>query len=146
MKNKTMPITGGCMCGAVRYEATEPPQEVAYCQYRMCQRCAANLLYSYAEFRSPAFRITRGEPKFYKSSALVERGFCANCGTQVCDRYLKGVDHMFATIGSLDHPEDWPPSIHYGVESQIPWLTIDDGLPRKRTEEDPEYVAAKAAV
>ncbi len=53
---------------------------------------------------------------------------------------------MSATIGSLDHPEDWLPSIHFGVESQVPWLTIDDGLPRKRTEEDPEYVAAKAAV
>ncbi len=146
MENKTMPITGGCMCGAVRYEATEPPQEVGYCQCRMCQRCAGNLLYSYAEFRSPAFRITRGEPKFYKSSALVERGFCANCGTQVCDIYLKGSNRVSATIGSLDHPEDWLPSIHFGVERQVPWLTIHDDLPRKRTEEDPEYVAAKAAV
>ena len=53
---------------------------------------------------------------------------------------------MFATIGSLDHPEDWPPSVHIGVETQVPWLTIDDDLPRKRTEEDPEFVAAKAAV
>jgi hypothetical protein len=34
----------------------------------------------------------------------------------------------------------------WGVESQIPWLTIDNGLPRKRTEEDAEFVAAKAAV
>jgi hypothetical protein len=33
----------------------------------------------------------------------VERGFCASCGTQVCDHYLKGVDHVFATIGSLEH-------------------------------------------
>ncbi len=146
MGDKTLPITGGCMCGAIRYEATEPPQEGGYCHCRMCQKATGNLFYSYAAFRSDAFRFTQGEPKFYKSSAWLERGFCANCGTQVCDRYLKGSDRVFATIGSLDHPEDWPPSVHWGVESQIPWLTIDDGLPRKRTEEDPLFVAAKAAV
>ncbi len=134
------------MCGAVRYEATEPPQEVAYCQRRMCQRCAGNLLYSYAEFRSAAFRITQGEPKFHKSSAWLERGFCASCGTQVFDRYLKGSGRVSATIGSLDHPEDWPPRVHCGIESQIPWLTIDDDLPRMRTEEDPEFIAVMAAV
>ena len=101
---------------------------------------------SYAMFRSAAFRFTQGEPKFYLSSALVERGFCANCGTQLCDRYLKGVDDMFATMGSLDHPEDWPPTEHIGIESRVPWLTIDDDLPRTRTEEAPEFIAAKAAI
>ncbi len=134
------------MCGAVRYEATEPPQDVGYCHCRMCQKWTGNLFFSYAKFRNAAFRITQGEPKFYQSSAMVERGFCANCGTQVCDRLLKGVDRVYATIGSLDHPEDWPPRAHWGVESQVPWLTIDDGLPRMRTEEDPEFIAVKAAV
>ncbi len=145
MSDKTMPITGGCMCGAVRYEATEPPQEVGYCHCRMCQKWTGNLFFPYAMFRNAAFRFTQGEPKFYQSSALVERGFCANCGTQVCDHYLKGVDHMFATIGSLDHPEDWPPNEHVGIESQVPWLVIHDDLPRMRTDEDPDFVAAKAA-
>ncbi len=146
MSDKTMPITGGCMCGAVRYEATEPPQEVGYCHCRMCQKCTGNLFHSYAAFRGAASRITQGEPKFYKSSAWLERGFCANCGTPVCDRYLKGSDRVYASIGSLDHPEDWPPSAHWGIESQVPWLVIHDDLPRMRTEEDPEFIAVKAAV
>ena len=146
MGDKTLPITGGCMCGAIRYEATEPPQEVGYCHCRMCQKGTGNLFYPYAAFRSDAFRFTQGEPKFYKSSAWLERGFCANCGTQVAERYLKGSDSVPVSIGSLDHPEDWPPSNHLGVESQIPWLTIHDDLPRMRTEEDPDFVAAKAAV
>jgi hypothetical protein len=146
MAEKTMPITGGCMCGAVRYEATEPPQEVGYCHCRMCQKWTGNLFLPGAGFRSAAFRFTQGEPKFYRSSAWLERGFCANCGTPVCDRYLKGSDTVYASIGSLDHPEDWPPSAHWGVESQVPWLTIDDDLPRMRTEEDAEFLAAKAAV
>ena len=90
MTDKTMPITGGCMCGAIRYEATEPPQQGGYCHCRMCQKWTGNLFMSYAMFRSASFQFTQGEPKFYQSSALVERGFCANCGTQLCDRYLKG--------------------------------------------------------
>ncbi len=104
MENKTMPITGGCMCGAVRYEATEPPERVGYCHCRMCQKWTGNLFMLGAGFRSAAFRFTQGEQKFYQSSAWLERGFCANCGTPVCDHYLKGSDHMFAMVGSLDHP------------------------------------------
>ncbi len=106
MSDKTMPITGGCMCGAVRYEATEPPQDVGYCHCRMCQKWTGNLFMASAAFRSAAFRFTQGELKFYQSSAWLERGFCANCGTPVCDHYLKGSDTVYASIGSLDHPED----------------------------------------
>lgn len=142
MTAKTMPITGGCMCGAIRYEATEPPPNVGYCHCRMCQQWTGNLFMSYAKFSNAAFRFTRGEPKFYRSSEWLERGFCANCGTQVCDRYLKGHDWVFATIGSLDHPEEWPPNEHFGVEGQIPWLVIQDDLPRNRTDEGPDFLAA----
>ncbi len=146
MTDKTMPITGGCICGAIRYEATEPPPEVGYCHCRMCQKWTGNLFFPCVGFRSAAFRFTQGEPKFYQSSVWLERGFCANCGTPVCDRFLKGVDRVYASIGGLDHPEDWPPNGHWGVESQVPWLTIDDGLPRTRTEDEPEFIAAKAAL
>ena len=145
MENKTMPITGGCMCGAVRYEATEPPQKVGYCHCRMCQKWTGNVFLTYAKFRSAAFRFTQGEPRFYKSSVVLERGFCANCGTQVCDHYLKGSDHMFAFVGSLDHPEDWPPDHHGGIESQMPWLDIHDDLPRIRCRDSPTIVEAWAA-
>ncbi len=146
MSDKTMPITGGCLCGAVRYEATEPPQEVGYCHCRMCQKGTGNLFYPYTAFWGNAFRITQGEPKFHKSSAWLDRAFCANCGTQLFGRYLRGHDRVVVAIGSLDHPEDWPPTLHCGVESQIPWLTIDDDLPRERTEDGPDFIAAKAAV
>ncbi len=145
MSDKTMPITGGCMCGAVRYEASEPPQTVGYCHCRMCQKWTGNLFMSYAGFRSATFRFTQGEPKFYKTSVVIERGFCANCGTQVFNHYLKGPDWMFATIGSLDHPEDWPPDHHMGIESQVPWLDIHDDLPRNRCQDIPTTVEAWAA-
>ena len=140
-----MPITGGCTCGAVRYEATEPPQEVGYCHCRLCQKWTGNVFNAIAIFRSTAFRITQGEPKFYKTSAWLERGFCSNCGTQVMDRQIKDGDLVGAAIGCLDHPEDWPAGAHWCVESKIPWLTIDDALPRLRTGEYAKSIAAKLA-
>ena len=134
MSDKTMPITGGCMCGAIRYEATEHPQETGYCHCSMCQKASGNTFIAYAIFPTDAFRVTHGEPRFYRSSAWLDRGFCANCGTPVIHRTsLKGNDIVVAMLCSLDHPEEWPPAIHIGVESQIPWLAIHDDLPRLRT-------------
>lgn len=42
MTEKTIPITGGCLCGAVRYESSEPSVDVSYCHYRMCQKSSGN--------------------------------------------------------------------------------------------------------
>ncbi len=146
MTDKTMPITGGCLCGAVRYEATEPPQMTGYCHCRMCQKGTGGLFFPFAIFSSDVFRITRGEPKFHKSSERIERGFCGTCGSQVFSRYIRVSDDVIASIGSLDHPEDWRADVHIGVESQIPWLTFHDGLPRTRTDTShPSFDDAKAA-
>ena len=145
MTDKTLPITGGCLCGAVRYEATEPPQEGGYCHCRNCQKRTGNLFYPYVAFRREAFRVTQGEPRFYRSSKWCECGFCANCGTHLIVRYLQANDDGIVSTGSLDHPEDWPPDMHVGVESQIPWLTIHDDLPRTRTEDESTFIAAQAA-
>jgi hypothetical protein len=48
-------------------------------------------------------------------------------------------------IGTLDKPEAVSIASHYGVESQLPWVHFDDGLPRERCDADPELVAAFAA-
>ncbi len=40
----TKPITGGCMCGAIRYEASEPPIEVYYCHCRACRKAFGNVV------------------------------------------------------------------------------------------------------
>ncbi len=149
MGDKTMPVTGGCLCGAVRYESSESPVDVSYCHCRMCQRSSGNAFGTFASFRRDAFRFTRGEPKLYKSSAFAERGFCAECGTPLIFWYLTPgslSEEIGVPIGSLDHPEDASPKSHWGIESQIPWLTIDDGLPRTRTEEDPDFIARSTAV
>jgi hypothetical protein len=146
MIEKTMPITGGCLCGAVRFEATEPPSWVAYCHCRMCQKACGQpytIVVGFMGEKKGALRFTTGEPKYYKSSAWWERAFCADCGSPLGARHAEVQSVM---VGTLDHPEEWPPEeCHTGIESQIPWDIIHDDLPRWRTEDDPDYVAAKEA-
>lgn len=145
MGEKTFPITGGCLCGAVRYEADDPPSDVCYCHCRMCQKSCGNPSALCAFVPKATFRYTKGEPKFYRTSDWMERGFCVECGTPLLMRDLTDTHAIY--IGTLDHPEEWPPTLgHSGIESRIPWDTIDDGLPCWRTEEDPELIATQGAL
>ena len=148
MVEKAMPITGGCLCGAIRYEASEAPSKIGTCHCRMCQRWSGGPFTVDARFPSAALRFTQGEPKIYRSSAIMERAFCSNCGSSLTYRYLlpeMRSDVVWIKTGTLDHPEPLSPQYHYGVESQMPWLRFDDDLPRTRCDEDPNLAAAFAA-
>ncbi len=138
MSDKTMPITGGCLCGAVRYEASERPKKVPYCHCKMCQRWSGSVLASWADFGRDGIRCTKGEITYYRSSDYTERGFCAECGSSLVQRPLDG-DWFAVATGSLDDSEAFLPDEHCGIESQVSWLNIDDRLPRKSTQEHMGY-------
>lgn len=148
MTNQTTPITGGCLCGAVRFESTEPPRDVGVCHCRMCQRSSGSPHMVWAFFSWRSFRFTRGEPVYYRSSRAAERGHCGACGSPLI--YRDKTEHAYVPIGALDHPEDWPPTLaHGGMESRLPWDAITDDLPRYTTAQDPivqrSFAATKQA-
>lgn len=146
MGEKTVPVTGGCLCGAIRYESTEPPNWVCYCHCRMCQRAYGGLFGLVAAFPIEAFRYTRGGPKYYQSSPWGKRGFCESCGSPIDFQYVDDPE-AGVLLGTLDHPEDWPPNgPHIGIESKVPWHVITDDLPQRRTDEDESVRDAKAKV
>lgn len=145
MSEKTLPVTGGCLCGAVRYESVCPPDDVSYCHCRMCQQSCGNPSFLAAFIQKKTFRFTRGEPKYYRSSGFpeFERGFCSECGSPLIFRDL--TDSHAIYIGTLDHPDEWPPTLcHSGMESRIPWDTINDELPCWDTGSDPEFNKSRA--
>jgi len=129
-------LTGGCQCGAVRYALYGAPRSADICHCRMCQRALGNLFGAFAGVRLEDFAWTSGAPATYRSSSIVERGFCGQCGTPLSFRYL-ATDKISVTIGSLDQPERARPSEQVGIESRVPWLEEALALPGKRTEEDP---------
>ncbi len=130
--------SGGCLCGAIRFEVTEEPRLKAYCHCRMCQRLSGSILTSWADFKEKDVRYTRGETKYFKSSKYAERGFCEKCGSTLTQRPLAG-DWIAVASGSFDTPEAFPMQEHCGTESHVPWLKIDDDLPCKTTTEAMGY-------
>ncbi|MDC0670760.1 GFA family protein [Nannocystis radixulma] len=98
----------------------------------MCQRAVGNLFAALVPV--PKSRIEWiGDPGSYRSSSLAARGFCARCGTPLSFAY-DGSKWICLTLGSLDDPAAVRPEVHYGIESQVPWLHLADELPREPTD------------
>lgn len=134
-------ITGGCLCGEIRYEAEGEELGTGYCHCRMCQRFTGSPATVGTGIRKNLFRITRGEPKIYRSSKIAERAFCPTCGSSlwiVWPNSKDRLDWVFVHTVSLDEPQNLPPTAHTGIESQLPWHDIHDNLSRKRCEDSPQ--------
>ena len=125
MDRYAMEVSGGCQCGAVRYHATHMLDNAHICHCRMCQKAAGNIFIALVAAPRDAITWTRGTPARFRSSDHVDRGFCAQCGTPLFYEDLTG-GHINFTIGSLDHPELFPPRTNDGNESRVPWF---DTLP-----------------
>ncbi|RBP15805.1 hypothetical protein DFR50_10775 [Roseiarcus fermentans] len=122
--------TGGCQCGAVRYRLTAKPTGENVCHCRMCQKAGGGPFMAFAGVAAGDLVWTRGTPKAFASSAVAERGFCADCGTPLTYRVV-GRDRISITLGSLDQPSDVPPRMQYGVESKLAWVDAVAALPAR---------------
>ena len=76
-----MAITGGCHCGAVRYEAEGEALTHALCHCTDCRRHAGAPMVGWTMYKESAIKVTKGAPKVYHSSESGRRHFCADCGT-----------------------------------------------------------------
>ena len=132
------PITGGCQCGAVRYRASGLGRS-SVCHCRMCQRASGNVMAPLVVADGIAWE---GTPSTWASSNISETSFCDACGTPLFLRdFNSGRTEVMA--GTLDDPSLAPPEYHYGVESQVCWLKLDDGLPRKETADGGEGIVSR---
>ncbi|MEJ8574893.1 GFA family protein [Microbaculum marinum] len=136
-----MTLTGGCLCGAVRYEIDYEGERGSTCHCAMCRRQSGGAFMGFVTVPRGHLRLT-GELKTYRSSEIGLRSFCPNCGTPITMDYSFEDDRTGVVTGSLDDPEAVPPSLHWGAESMLSWLKLEDGLPRMTTDEDPEFVEA----
>jgi hypothetical protein len=126
--------TGGCLCGAVRYEARPDKPQGYYCHCRMCQLAFGNTRAAFLNLRKDELRWLGAAPAYYASSKFARRGFCNRCGTPLTFEYLDS-ERIDISIGSLDDPGAIKPTTHFGVESRIAAWHVDDGLPDERLDE-----------
>ncbi len=133
---------GGCLCGNVRFKVTGSPNKVGTCHCRMCQRWSGSVFAVGARFPETAFQMTKGEMGVYRSE-IMERGFCTECGSPFIYWYLAkemSAGNVWISLGNLDEPEQFKPTYHYAVETEMTWL--HDDLPRMRLDEDADFSAA----
>lgn len=127
-------LTGGCQCGAVRYRIDGALGRAGICHCRMCQKAFGSWGAALVSVPEAQLTWTRGEPAEFRSSAIVARGFCAQCGTPL--RMKEDGDPFYEiAIGSLDDPEKAPPSEQVGVEAELSWFKSMPGLQRQTTED-----------
>ena len=129
------PVDGGCLCGAVRYQASPTHREGYYCHCRMCQLATGNTRANFVNLRKDEVRWTNNAPAYYASSKIARRGFCSRCGTPLSFEYLDS-ERMDLTAGSLDDPSAFKPVSHFAVETRINAWHADDGLPGQRLDEN----------
>ena len=148
---KKVPVTGGCLCGEIRYRVAGPALDTCFCHCRMCQKFSGGPVLVCSTYPATAVQFTKGELRYYKSSPFAERGFCGNCGSSLTYRALvpavtaAWADWILIYTGSLDNPAPNVPTWHLGVESQMPWVDIQHARKRVRCQDSPDLVEAWAA-
>jgi len=125
-----MAITGGCHCGAIRYEVSGEPKTAALCHCTDCRRHSGAPMVSWTMYPTEAVRITRGTPKIYKSSEHGRRHFCPDCGTGLLytnDAILPGTTDIQSA--TYDNPDAVAPRAQIQVADRIGWMKNAHALP-----------------
>ncbi len=115
------PSTGGCQCGAVRFEATGAPKFVANCHCVSCRKATGGAFSTWVGFNDDNVRWLTKIPSTYVSSAGVRRGFCASCGTPLTYGGDKWPGEIHFLIGVFDHPNAFTPNSVAFSEDALPW-------------------------
>jgi hypothetical protein len=126
-----LPLTGGCLCGGVRFEIGEPPVSSGYCHCTRCQRRTGAAA-------SPQARIAPGSMRLLSGEDLIRgwqppdhgwgKFFCSNCGSQLWSESPDGAIRS-VRLGAFDGDPGIRPTDRQWLSSAAPWEPVpDDGL------------------
>ena len=122
--------TGRCLCGAVTFRFEGTPRWQGHCHCESCRKGCSAPMTSFIGVADGAGTWTGKTPRMYESSPGVRRYFCPTCGSQMAYEADKfpGEIHFYAA--SLDDPAAYAPTFHVFAEEAVPWLEVEDNLPR----------------
>ncbi len=137
MRDTPKNVTGGCLCGKVRYEAQVFLKSAFYCHCRMCQKSSGHAAEITVPIKAGKLVFTKSKPKYYVSSQDGQRGFCGECGSRIVLQALQPENDWLTNVdvGFLDNPADVKPTNHIFVDTRLPWYMIDEQLPEFREAE-----------
>ena len=149
----TFPLSGGCVCGAVRYGVRAAPLAVYACHCKDCQRFSGGPLSLAMAIHLSDFSLDHGEPaRFGKpadSGRVVGVRFCSDCGTRLWHEPAHSPHLVNIVIGTLDNSSWAKPAAHIWMSRSVSWISFSspsyyscDGQPAAR---EPLYEAWKRA-
>jgi len=131
-----IPFTGGCACGAIRYECTAEPILMFKCHCRDCQHVTGGAFVPCLLVPRSAFRLTKGQLRYHFTPSAAggkhRRGFCAECGSRITggESDRQASEFIGVTAGSLDDPSWFKPQMDFFVWDAQPWDQMDPSLPK----------------
>ncbi len=131
--NTNTRLAGGCMCGAVRYEATGEPFLVSHCHCVSCRKHNGAPVVTLAGYKKEQVSFEGEERGIYESSPGVGRAFCGKCGTPLTWEGDGGEELgpiVELHLSTFDDPEALVPSGHAFYSERICWFEVADSLPR----------------
>lgn len=127
------PLTGGCLCGGVRFEVSEPPLSAGYCHCTRCQRRTGTAASASARIVPGSLRVTAGEELIgaFEPPDGFAKLFCSACGSALWSRHPEQPDVLGVRLGAFDGDPGVRPSYRQYVAYAAPWEPLpDDGLTR----------------
>ena len=127
-----LPLTGGCGCGAIRFEVTTRLISANYCHCTRCQRRSGAAASANARPEPGSFRLLSGEEtlRAWRPSGGWEKWFCGECGSAVFSRHPEDPTRMSIRMGAFDADPGIRPSVRQFVAYAAAWEPIpEDGLP-----------------
>ncbi|TPJ45848.1 GFA family protein [Mesorhizobium sp. B2-6-6] len=137
VRHESTKVTGGCLCGSVRYEAEVYLHNGYICHCTICQRSTGQPAEITVLVKAGTLRYLKDEPKYYASSDDGKRGFCGHCGSRIVWQASRWKDDWLTniTVGTLDRPDEARVTRHIYTDTQLSWYRVCEELP-KLTESD----------
>jgi len=125
-------LTGGCLCGGVRFDVAGEVGSPTFCHCSLCRRASGSAFAVNAGISSADFRLRAGADlvREYESSPGHFRAFCSHCGSPIYSRLHEHPEFRRIRLGTLDQDPGVRPLLHVWVGSKAPWFTITDRLPQ----------------
>ena len=130
-----LPLTGGCLCGGVRFRVDAPLVVATYCHCTRCQRRTGTAASAQARIQPGSLTVTQGEElvRTYAPPDGFPKLFCGACGSALWSRSPDDPELLSVRLGAFDGDPGIRPSLRQFVAYAAPWEPIpDDGLPRFR--------------
>jgi len=127
-----LPFTGGCLCGAVRYECSSEPVRQAHCFCTDCQKAGGTQMSTNVIVPKDSLRVTKGKPAQYvgtgDSGKKIIRFFCSGCGSPLWSEPELIAELRIVKAGSLDDSSWVKPETAIYLDSAPPWSAIPQGV------------------